>query len=228
MSPHYSISERDSPPGPASSHARILIVDDNPIDRDLFRRLLRDSDASFECLEGDHGRAGLELLQQVRPACVLLDLNLPDMDGLDVLRSMLRLPEACPVIVITAYGSEQVAVDAMKAGAADYLVKGSIAGGSLAHTIRNVLERQALRREVEQQRLSLEERNRQLEAALERERMARSAVERSESRYRTLAEAMPQVVWTADHPVGGWDYVNQRWARLTGTPVQSALGRGWL
>ena len=184
---------------------------------------------SFECAEVEHGRAAIEQFRRVRPACVLLDLNLPDIDGLDLLRSILREPDACPVIVTTAYGSEQVAVEAMKSGAADYLVKGSFTGESLAHVIRKALEKRALQREIEQQRLAIEERNRQLESALERERTARSLAEQSESRYRTLAEAMPQLVWTAGPSGGGWDYVNERWTRLTGAPTGKALlgTAGW-
>ena len=209
---------------------RVLVIDDNAIDRDLFRRLLQQDHRvpCFECVEGEHGRAGLEQLRRLRPACVLLDLNLPDMDGLELLRSMLQEPDPCPVIVTTAYGSEQIAVEAMKAGAADYVVKGSISGEVLLHTIENALQKRALERKVEEQRLAIEEHNRQLESALGRERQARKAVEESESRYRTLAEALPQVVWTAVRPGGGWDYVNQRWARLTGASPEKALGRGWL
>ena len=213
-----------------ASATRILVIEDNPIDRDLFRRLLQRQDGTggFECVEVEHGRAALTQFRCVRPACVLLDLNLPDVDGLDLLRSILREPDACPVIVTTAFGSEQVAVNAMKAGAADYLVKGSLTAESLAHVIRNVLEKRDLQREIEKQRLAIEERNRQLEAALERERTARGLAEQSESRYRTLAEAMPQLVWTADHPGGGWNYVNERWTTLTGSPSVRALANAWL
>jgi PAS domain-containing protein len=116
----------------------------------------------------------------------------------------------------------------MKAGAADYLVKGSITPETLAHVIENALEKRALQREIEQQRLDIEQRNAQLEAALDRERAARAAVEQSEARYRILAEAMPQLVWTACHPGGGWDYVNERWTRVTGAPAGRAFGNGWL
>jgi PAS domain S-box-containing protein len=207
---------------------RVLVIDDSPIDRDLFRRLLleRNGARPFECIEGDRGRAGLEQFRRVRPSCVLLDLNLPDIDGLELLRSISGEPGAAPVIVITAHGSESLAVQAMKAGASDYVVKGSVTGESLAHVIENALEKRALQRELERQRIALEQRNVELESALERERDARRAVEQSESRYRTLAEAMPQVVWTAE--AGGWDYVNERWTRLTGAPGGSAFGRGWL
>jgi len=215
-----------------SSPIRVLIIEDSSIDRDLFRRLLknpRPGEASgWECVEGEHGRAGLDLFRSVRPDCVLLDLHLPDVDGVELLRSILREPDPCPVIVMTAYGNQELAVEAMKSGAADYLVKGSITGDSLAHVVQNALEKRALQQEVQRQRLDIENRNRQLELALQRERAARNAVEQSESRYRTLAEAMPQVVWTADHPSGGWDYVNERWAVLTGASAGEAGGSGWL
>src|SRR5580704_9457318 len=98
-----------------AARTSILIIDDSPVDRDLFRRLLqrRNGMPSFDWIEGEHGRAGLAKIRDAHPDCVLLDLNLPDMDGLEVLRSILREPDPCPVIVVTAYGSEQVAVDAM-------------------------------------------------------------------------------------------------------------------
>ena len=193
----------------------VLVIEDNPIDRDLIRRLLRQSwTRNFECVECESGRAVGQQLLRIRPDCVLLDLNLPDLDGLDVLSSIVREPDACPVIAMTAYGSEQTAVDAMKAGAADYLVKGAISQENLTRVIDNAIEKRSLQRKIEEQRLAIEERNRQLESALER--------------YRILAEAMPQLVWTADHPGGGWDYVNERWIELTGTPAYRAFGNGWL
>ena len=212
------------------SSINVLIVDDNPIDRELICRLLaqQNTHCTFECVESERGRIGIEQFHCSKPGCVLLDLNLPDMDGLDVLRSIVRDSDACPVIVMTAYGSERLAVEAMKAGAADYLVKGAISGEALAHVIENALEKRRLQLRIQQQQLAIEERNSQLVSALERERAARSAVEESESRYRVLAEAMPQLVWTAGHPSGGWDYVNERWTRLTGAPPEAAFGYGWL
>src|SRR6185369_13326498 len=97
------------------THRSILIIDDSPVDRDLFRRLLK----GYAWREGENGRAGLTQIRSARPDCVLLDLNLPDMDGLDLLRAIQREPDPCPVIIVTAYGNEQVAVEAMKSGATD-------------------------------------------------------------------------------------------------------------
>ncbi|HLH20266.1 MAG TPA: response regulator [Bryobacteraceae bacterium] len=207
---------------------RILLIDDDPVDRDILRcQLSQVAEHNIELEAVDSGSKGLDRIRAWRPDCVLLDLNLPDMRGLDLLRAAVKEFPACPLIVITAYGSEQIAAEAMRQGAADYLIKSSLSASTLAHSIENVLEREALRRKVEEQRLHIEERNRELEAALARERLARVQVEESERKYRTLAEAVPQVVWTALHPSGELDYVNERWCRATGTPASQAMGHGW-
>ena len=193
----------------------VLLVEDSPIDRELFIRTLRESRGRhFQFMECERGREAIEQLRRLRPDCVLLDLNLPDIDGLEVLQRLVHEPGACPVVVMTAYGNEQIAVEAMKSGAADYLVKGSISQENLTRVIDNAIERRALQRKIEEQRLAIEDRNRELESALER--------------YRVLTEAMPQLVWTANHPRGDWDYVNDRWQQLTGTSSACAFAEGWL
>jgi two-component system, cell cycle sensor histidine kinase and response regulator CckA len=193
----------------------VLIIEDSLIDRELFRRLLQNNHPeSFKSVECEAGRAALEQAKRIHPDCILLDLNLPDIDGLEVLHRLVRESDACPVIVMTAYGSEEIAVEAMKAGAADYLVKGAISAETLTRVIDNAIEKRALQRQIEEQRLAIEARNRELESALER--------------YRVLTEAMPQLVFTADPRGGGWDYVNDRWTQLTGVPASDAYGDGWL
>jgi PAS domain S-box-containing protein len=199
---------------PAHSAITVLIIEDSPIDQELFRRLLQNRHGqSFKSVECERGCAAVEQVRRIHPDCVLLDLNLPDIDGLEVLHRLVREPDACPVIVVTAHGSEEIAVEAMKAGAADYLVKGAISEENLTRVIQNAIEKRALQRQIGEQRLAIEARNRELESALER--------------YRVLTEAMPQLVFTANHS-GGWDYVNDRWTQLTGVPASDAYGAGWL
>ena len=207
---------------------RILLIDDDPVDRELVRYQLQSEAGSIEYQAADSGRNGLELIRSWAPDCVLLDLNLPDMAGMELLRSAVSESPRLPIIVITAHGSEQIAAEAMRNGAADYLIKGALTGNTLTHSIDRVLEREALRRQVEEQRRHIEERNRELEAGLARERAARTAAEESENRYRTLAESIPQIVWTAQHPAGEFDYVNERWQRTTGASGAQALGHAWM
>ncbi|MBE9182624.1 PAS domain-containing protein [Oculatella sp. LEGE 06141] len=131
----------------------ILIVDDSPEDRELYRRYLqRDPDYSYTILEASLGRQGLELWQQQQPDLVLLDYRLPDLDGLELLAQLpSSTPQSCfPVVVITGQGNEAIAVQAMKAGAQDYLVKEQITPEGLHLSIHGAIETVQIRTELQQ------------------------------------------------------------------------------
>jgi len=102
-------------PGPL-----ILLVEDEPQMRRFLRVSLEGS--GYRYLEAGTGQEGLSLAAQHRPDAILLDLGLPDMDGLDLV-SRLREWSQTPVIVISARGQESDKVDALDAGADDYLTK---------------------------------------------------------------------------------------------------------
>src|SRR5215217_7733717 len=116
-----------------SDALRILIVDGNEADRLSVRRALTASDiADADLADASTAAAALERLAQ-NPAepfdCVLMESNLPDRPALAVLQQLRTTAGAAaqvPVIVMTDHGSEQLAVDVMKAGAADYLAKARI------------------------------------------------------------------------------------------------------
>lgn len=99
----------------------ILVADDEPAMRQNLIELL--SDEGYSILEAADGQAAFALTVQHHPDIVLLDINLPQMDGLAALRSIKKeLPDTV-VIVFTAYGTSERAIEAMKAGAYDYLEK---------------------------------------------------------------------------------------------------------
>lgn len=132
---------------------KILIVDDSPEDCELYRRYLRrDPDYSYTILEASLGWQGLELWQQQRPDLVLLDYRLPDLDGLEFLAQLPSpTPQPClPVIVLTGQGNETIAVQALKAGAQDYLIKGQITPEGLHLAIHGAIETVKLRTELQQ------------------------------------------------------------------------------
>jgi two-component system repressor protein LuxO len=125
--------------------ARILLVEDTASLAGVYLEYLRG--AGFAA---DHARSAEEALAMAAaapPDGVLLDLRLPDSDGLAVLRALRRDNADLPVIVMTAHGSVATAVEAMRGGAADFLLK-PFAAERLAVTLGNALERAELRREV--------------------------------------------------------------------------------
>lgn len=123
------------------TNARILIVEDS-------RTLALTYDAYLAPLKSTvvraaTGQEGLDALAEFMPHLVILDLKLPDMDGIDILQILARDYSETKVIVITAHGSVQVAVDAMRSGATDFLLK-PFNADRLLTTARNALELQRL------------------------------------------------------------------------------------
>jgi two-component system KDP operon response regulator KdpE len=101
--------------------ATILIVDDEP----PIRRLLRTSLASqgFEVIEAATGDGALAELERSSPDLVILDLGLPDIDGLDVIRTLRENGNAVPILVLSSRSDEKGKVDALDLGADDYVTK---------------------------------------------------------------------------------------------------------
>src|SRR5215813_12686937 len=143
----------------------ILIVDDSPEDRAVCSRFLkRHPAAAYTCIEAVSGTEGLALYRSARPDCLVLDFNLPDMDGLQFLAAMQATPQpqSCPVVLLTGQGSEQIAVQALHFGAQDYLVKGDISADLLHRTITNTIDKFRLHQLLEEQRCALQQQNLEL------------------------------------------------------------------
>ena len=132
---------------------KVLLVEDNPGDARLIGEMLTEAgDSSFELTVAGRLSAGLELLAAAQPDVLLLDLSLPDSQGLESLaRAHTRSP-AVPIIVLTGFDDEAAALKALSEGAQDYLVKGRVEADLLARALRYAVERQRLTLEVERQR----------------------------------------------------------------------------
>jgi two-component system KDP operon response regulator KdpE len=98
----------------------LLIEDDPPI-----RRLLRTSLGAngFEVIEAAKGQDGLHAIKARKPEVIVLDLGLPDMDGLDVIRNIRGCGDKTPIVVLSSRGEEGVKVEALDLGADDYVIK---------------------------------------------------------------------------------------------------------
>ncbi|MCP4662913.1 MAG: response regulator, partial [bacterium] len=122
---------------------RILIVDGEPAARRSLRSFL---EHDYQVLEAQDGRAGLEVLERERPDLVLLELDLPDVDGRDVLARMTRRSPMTPVVIVSGTGAVDDVVGAFRRGAWDCLLKPIEEPSALKEAIGKALERARLRR----------------------------------------------------------------------------------
>lgn len=150
-----------------SMDRRILVVDDEKIIRDLTSMILRAR--GFEVLTAENGEAGMALIEEQRPAVVLLDYMMPYMDGLTALKKIREGYPETYVIMFTGKGSEEIAVELMKAGASDYILK-PFNNQDLIDRLETVLRirkielnNRELRQERERLLREIEEWNRELE-----------------------------------------------------------------
>ncbi|MGH7276569.1 MAG: response regulator [Candidatus Rokuibacteriota bacterium] len=105
---------------PPTTRGRILVVDDELGPRESLRMLLK---PAYQIQTAENGRAGLEQLERFRPDVVIMDIKMPEMDGLELLRRVKRLDPTIEVVMITAYASLETVKDALTHGAFEYLIK---------------------------------------------------------------------------------------------------------
>src|SRR2546426_2059728 len=122
----------------------ILVVDDDSGVREAFRLILEDQ---YDLLEAADGKQALDRLRTSPVDLVLLDIRLPEMDGIEVLERIKSVDDGVEVILVTAVKTVRTAVDAMKLGAFDYLTKPFDEDNLLA-LVRRALEKRSLEREV--------------------------------------------------------------------------------
>ena len=100
--------------------AQILVADDESMVSESFRIALKDN---YNVLMASSGKECLEIVKQAPPNLLILDIRLPDMDGIEVLEEIRKFNPSLPVIVITGVGTHQTAIEALKLGADDFIAK---------------------------------------------------------------------------------------------------------
>jgi two-component system, cell cycle sensor histidine kinase and response regulator CckA len=132
-----------------SKSVSALLVEDNPGDRRLIREMLAETTASsFEVQHADRLQAAIDYLVQSKVDVVLLDLGLPDSQGLATLRRIYAQVPDLPIVVLTGLNDEVIGVQAVNEGAQDYLIKGQVDTHLLRRTVSYAIERkQAEQRE---------------------------------------------------------------------------------
>ncbi len=179
---------------------RVLLVEDNPGDARLFTELVRDTGAGlWKLVQADRLSTAIERLKREPFDLLLLDLSLPDAEGLDtVMRARAEAPKV-PIVVLTGHDDEALAVRAMRAGAQDYLVKGRLDGDLLVRSIRYATER-----------------GRAIEA-----------LERREEHYRSLIENSMDLISILNLD-GTIRYVSPSHERILGYPLDELIGKNVL
>ncbi|HEY7497897.1 MAG TPA: response regulator [Vicinamibacterales bacterium] len=132
---------------------RLLLVDDDAVDRLAVTRLLRQAGIQAQVDERTDRLAALHAVQEHTYDCALLDYRLPGTDGIALLRDLRAIGVGIPVVALTGQGDEEVAVELMKAGAADYLNKNTLTPERLERSLRYAM---AMHRAEEERRLLLE------------------------------------------------------------------------
>jgi PAS domain S-box-containing protein len=215
---------------------KALLVEDNPADARLIREILKDSPAGiFQLCHVPRLDSALEQLRQESFDVALLDLALPDSQGMDTLTLMQRASGSLPIIVLTGFDDERFALEAVRAGAQDYLVKGRFDSELLVRTIRYAIERKRIEGEIRLLNANLElrvtERTTQLQKAnddllkeiVERKR-AETALRESQQWLRVTLTSIGDAVVTSNAE-GRVTFLNAVAESLTGWKTEEALGQ---
>ena len=138
---------------PRTPLPKVLIVDDQADLRSTVAEILMLQ--SLEVIEAEDGQVALERVRADSPTVMILDINMPRVDGMEVLRRVSQFAPQLPVIMLTAAGDVRTAVEAMRLGAYDYLTKPFDADELVLH-VRRALERQGLLAEIDALKSQLE------------------------------------------------------------------------
>jgi len=132
---------------------KILIVDDDELMRNTLRDILEAN--GYPVMVASGGRQGVELFRKEPPSATLLDLKMPDMDGIETMQELKKLDPDVPIIFVTAHAEIPAAVDAIKRGAYDFILKPP-KYDRLIFTLERAVEKLSLTREVKRLNIAME------------------------------------------------------------------------
>lgn len=179
-----------------SKFLEVLLVEDDPAHTMLIRRSLEAAPLDYRLVAVDRLAAAREYLAGHSPQVAIVDLVLPDGRGIDLLPAT-GDPPRFPTIVLTSQGNERVAVETIKAGALDYVIKSAAVLADMPNIIRNSL--------------------RQWQLISERE-AARQALAESEERFRQMSEHIRDVFWLYDTTQKKLLYISPAYEAMWGRP----------
>lgn len=212
-----------------TSSRELLLIEDNEADRVLISAMLAERDAGAWRVESRATLAdGLELLRQAdlpqHFAAILVDLSLPDSQGLDTVATVLAAAKSLPIVVLTGNDDEQTALTAVQAGAQDYLFKNALTSDTLRRSLRHAIERHRLEREwrdvleqrVRERTAELSTANEVLQREIAERRRAEEAVRESQRFVERITNATPSIVYIWDTTTRRVLYVNDQLRTMLG------------
>ncbi|ODS34306.1 MAG: response regulator [Candidatus Scalindua rubra] len=135
------------------NNTKVLVVDDNKDMIFALTNVLKPE--GYKIATANNGLTALKLARKEHPDAVIMDIRMPEMDGIEAMRQMKEIETNLPIILVTAYGNIETAIQATKLGAYDYIVK-PFDNEKIIVTLRNALTELGLKREVETLRADLE------------------------------------------------------------------------
>lgn len=147
---------------------RILLVEDNLADADLLEEILDESgEAQWVLVHVDKLKEALQALRNERFDVILLDLSLPDKQGVDTITQTYQAAPDLPIVVLTGLNDQDIALEALRQGAQDYLVKGKIDNNLLHRAIHHAIERAQILKRLRHSEEQLQRLNEELECRVE-------------------------------------------------------------
>lgn len=175
---------------------RILLIEDNPGDARLIEEMLKEAGVRFEMKFVDRLLSATKQIKLYGFDVILLDLGLPDSQGLGTLTKLNEIKPEAPVIVLTGLADEAIGTQAVKEGAQDYLIKGQIDKNQLSRSINYAIER----------------------------KRAEKALRESEERFRQIAESTEEWIWEVN-PNGLYTYASPVVVKILGYKPGEIVGK---
>ncbi len=196
--------------------ATIHVVDDDPSFRVAIGRLLRA--AGYQVVVYESGQQLLANPPRTEAGCILLDMRMPELDGLDVQERLKEIGSSLPIVFLTGHASVETSVQAIKAGAEDVLAK-PVSSSTLLEAIERSLVR--YRERIDQRsKLAIQMRT-SLPTTLPVE-----LADGLDARFCEVMDAAPVMIWVSG-PDKQCVWFNRPWLTFTGRDMQQELGNGW-